>query len=668
MNLPSKPQWRGPCAVVRWDGALSWSHGLERPEQVASHGVALASALRASFEQLNLARLEVISIQSKSAVTLLMPEKEAFFVAHQWAAGAGQVAEQAASEWRQQVEQQRLVDPIGRSAEGPTADDTQAVQLEAAIETEEHELVIAEPAADLGHSAPALAASSAVTPPNALVGRTENTYAAKKMALCLCLIEGDFEVAATLSWQIATMWSEMPPAEQREIAAFRAHQEELLAGVRAVVSEDVAPGLSALTRLMNDTHLPVLIRWCAALWLVRGKLRCGDTGKIVTLAGQVHELAQHLDSVARAVSACAVAEGLVIEGQFNTALDWAGQARQVLRGGDLRTVVARTWLVEARVAASHGELESAFQHAKTAYELNPKSSVARMLMAKLAYRGRLDVDYGATLVAVDDAEVRWLRSLLIGNESLRTEEVDELLILSEQPSSSDTLQRLREYTQGTRLAVPAAELLAIRLLRLGRYAPARMMCEYLLAQLSRPERRAAISRLLSEIGTSASQLLAGDAEVAAGNEEPVTNTGVVGQYSPNDSVFSGDLGEFNLPELLEFLRVGRRSGTLICRSGSGQGALRLSRGNIVEARCSSRPHSAVEHLGNLTSRSLADEALAVLTELVRWTDGQFYFEPSKDPPVEQAEPCVDTQWVLLEVFKRMDESEPGRSAVETGRD
>src|SRR5262249_35973844 len=48
-------------------------------------------------------------------------------------------------------------------------------------------------------------------------------------------------------------------------------------------------------------------------------------------------------------------------------------------------------------------------------------------------------------------------------------------------------------------------------------------------------------------------------------------------------VFTGDLEEFCLPDLLEFLRNSHRSGLLMCTTTAGVGTIQLSRGMIISA-------------------------------------------------------------------------------------
>ena len=166
--------------------------------------------------------------------------------------------------------------------------------------------------------------------------------------------------------------------------------------------------------------------------------------------------------------------------------------------------------------------------------------------------------------------------------------------------------------------------------------------------------------------------------------------------SQSGTVFSGNLQLFALPDLLEFLRSGQRTGTLICSSSAGIGAIHLCRGRITGA-ASPRTKGLKEYLiamGVITKETLKgvdqntagehaliggilvkmgvatiaqiklalrDQVQDAVKELVSWGAGQFAFDP--ESPVEFSVNDVqidfDPQEVLLNIFKEMDESSFG---------
>jgi hypothetical protein len=161
------------------------------------------------------------------------------------------------------------------------------------------------------------------------------------------------------------------------------------------------------------------------------------------------------------------------------------------------------------------------------------------------------------------------------------------------------------------------------------------------------------------------------------------------------SVFSGQLSSFALPDLLEFLRSGKRTGLLVCSSASGLGALRFRDGWITGAAAPSSPPigellvgakkvapEALRQLSaalgpdqpdslvgeRLVAEGLADAAAVkkafeqlirlAIRELMHWTEGEFTFnrEAQAAPEAQGLSVSLDPQGLLLNFFKDMDEA------------
>ncbi len=101
--------------------------------------------------------------------------------------------------------------------------------------------------------------------------------------------------------------------------------------------------------------------------------------------------------------------------------------------------------------------------------------------------------------------------------------------------------------------------------------------------------------------------------------------------------FAGRLAQVALPELLQMLESGRKSGELVlARSDGTKAVLRLGEGNILEAE-----------LGEAR-----DEI--VVYKLVYWLDGEFTF---RSLPVEgPGHIALNTQQLLMEAMRRYDEA------------
>jgi hypothetical protein len=158
-------------------------------------------------------------------------------------------------------------------------------------------------------------------------------------------------------------------------------------------------------------------------------------------------------------------------------------------------------------------------------------------------------------------------------------------------------------------------------------------------------------------------------------------------------VFAGDLDEFGIPDLLEFLRSSQRTGLLTCTSRYGIGTVRLSRGMIVGASSPNaldlREHllsspdlaaeqrravaalpieafrednvtSAVSH--DLVARVELERAhlariQSVVREMIGWTSGRFSFDPGA-PVMPTPALGVSSQSILLRIYQERDDQTP----------
>jgi hypothetical protein len=164
---------------------------------------------------------------------------------------------------------------------------------------------------------------------------------------------------------------------------------------------------------------------------------------------------------------------------------------------------------------------------------------------------------------------------------------------------------------------------------------------------------------------------------------------------PKEPVFAGQLELFSLPDLLEFLRAGQRTGKLRLESAAGAGVVRMRRGRITAASSPNvgtlgdylvrhavingeqlRSLLADQHqsperksLGRLSidrqlataadvRRALVAQVQDAVRELKDWVAGQFTFEtePTPEPSLSDIELELDPQAVLLTIYAEEDES------------
>jgi len=101
------------------------------------------------------------------------------------------------------------------------------------------------------------------------------------------------------------------------------------------------------------------------------------------------------------------------------------------------------------------------------------------------------------------------------------------------------------------------------------------------------------------------------------------------------AAIEGSLGEVGLPDVLQLLTVGGKTGTLHLRDGDEAGALHLKDGQVVHAR---------------TADLEGEEAAYALAG---WTRGRFEFEPGAASPVTTINRSATA--ILMEAARRSDE-------------
>ena len=165
----------------------------------------------------------------------------------------------------------------------------------------------------------------------------------------------------------------------------------------------------------------------------------------------------------------------------------------------------------------------------------------------------------------------------------------------------------------------------------------------------------------------------------------------------SEMAFTGDLAQFNLIDLLEFLRLNRRTGYLRVVSSKGVGEIMLVEGRLVgatttnidrlgdvliaqgtlsqisldaaiEAQRLARDRTPLGRMlveqGRLSTAdlrtALQSQVQQTIADVLSWGDGQFAFEADETVRETVAHPDLelDTGSIMLEVLRLMDEGEP----------
>jgi len=499
----------------------------------------------------------------------------------------------------------------------------------------------------------------------------------------------------------------------------------LLEGIGSVMAGDSVEGGRILLPLAGESQANLSFRWLALLWSARAALK---SGAIPAARGHVQEAlttARQLDIEARALTQWIAAEVLAQDGDSPRSLAWLAESRSRFEKVGDRWGAGQTWLSEARVLTSAKREHEASEAARHAAELVPDSEEPLVVLARLAVI-REDLAAADGLVQplrTQAAERVRVMVKAIRDGLLASADAAELIREQDAPPSPRALRSLERIAGAAPRFVQAREALAWMLLRLGRYDEASAVFRGLLSHALAPGDRASVMLGLGCIanaqrgsGTSAAPLrtvvAAGAAPAGrAGTSEdlpplpPLSSSALLSrapQGAGPEAVFSGQLSSFALPDLLEFLRSGKRTGLLVCSSASGMGALRFRDGWIVGAASPSTPsvgevlvrarkveagtiQSIASTLGadqpdNVIGEQLVRDGLAdaatvqgafeeqigvAVRELMHWTDGEFTFnrEASAGAETSALSVALDPQGLLLNFFKDMDEASRGAASV-----
>jgi tetratricopeptide (TPR) repeat protein len=490
----------------------------------------------------------------------------------------------------------------------------------------------------------------------------------------------------------------------------------LLEGVGSVMAGDGVGGDRILRALAAPSQPNLSFRWLALHWSARAALKRGSFPTARAHVKESLDLGRQLDMEARAVSQWIAAEVLAHDRDPARALAWLAESRgRFERLGD-GWGLAHTWLAEARILAVLEREDEAAAAARRASASDPAWDEPQIFLARRALL-RDDLSLAEELLrTVCTPAADRVRVLIEAIQQGKVGRADAAEFLREHdaPPSARAIAALARIA-GTSPRFPQArEALAWMLLKVGKYADAGGLFRALLSQQLSPGDRASVMLGLGCIANArqgaepaALQTLVGASPASEGSpaERPSSSSILARAQQAasggTESVFSGRLSEFALPDLLEFLRTARRTGLLVCSTQRGMGALRFRDGRITGAASPATPGvgellvrarkvappalralvpagaAPPDHaVGELLVREGLVDAAAVMgaleqqiaitiRELVSWTEGEFAFsrEAEGDAQPELAV-SVDPQAVLLEVFKDLDEA--ARGPVETG--
>jgi tetratricopeptide (TPR) repeat protein len=500
----------------------------------------------------------------------------------------------------------------------------------------------------------------------------------------------------------------LAPAEIEQAAA------SLLDGVGRVIGGDCVRGQRRLAELI--AHRDPTFRWLARHWSGRAAEQAGDFPSALEHARHASEQADLLDAEAKAVSLWCAATARAQSGQIKEGLADLAKARTFFdRQGDTWGL-GQAWLAEARILADQGREALSTSAALQAMGINPAAEGPRLFLAR---RALLRQDLGEAervLHSGRGPEIERERRLVqqIREGAIVFDAAADFLRAREMAPGSAAVRLLLKIARGSPRFVQAREALGWMLLKLGKYTDAEAIFRGMLALEISPSERASVDLGLGCIADAAkadsapapapagappAESQSASAAAAALSSSLIQSAVARSGSGRLNTVFSGELSVFPLPDLLEFLRSGRRSGTLICSCQAGIGTLHFFDGKITGAASPGTPvigkllvlnHGVEEKAllqvvvtqqserlsqpigwllvqeglveASVVRAALQEQIVTALREMVAWHDGQFAFDSKVAP--ERARPEIDVeidpQGVLLKIFREFDEASASR--------
>jgi predicted regulator of Ras-like GTPase activity (Roadblock/LC7/MglB family) len=522
------------------------------------------------------------------------------------------------------------------------------------------------------------------------------------------LIRGHLSRAAALQQAILGLGPSggaSPGSEPLSSAELGVAMQRLLAGIGHILAGDPVGCTRSLAPLAVEGQSNLSIRWLAHYWSARAALQSGGAEAARDHVRDTLALSRQLDVEARGISQLLAAELLSRGGDVAKALSWLAEARGRFERVSDSWGMGQTWLAEARILAGRDEA-ACVAAAERARDADPAWDEPLVFLAGRAVMAGDHARARAALGDLHSPAADRLRKLLeaIGEQRISSADAGDFLRVHLAPPTVQNLRAMERIANASPRFLQAREALGWLLVKLGRYAAAREIFEWLLTQPLEPGERSLVGLGLNS--TTAAMAAAGAPATPAPGTDPGTPTpsdsallpqGARTGFSGLDAMFSGRLSVFSLPDLVEFLRSAGRSGLLVCSSQGGTGALRFRQGRITGAtspasasigallvRTGAISTEALAAAGPAREGTLLDAGLAdrlvelgaveleaaraaglrqiehVLRELVDWNDGEFAFTREDEAEgAGEASIEVDAQQLLLDLFRERDESSRG---------
>lgn len=688
--------------ISNYEGVALIHEGASSPDDIAATSVVIAQKISHLGELVSLGAFASIVLQGEDT-TVLVPREDQIACATVLGKTDGQKlislldAESWLSSTTQPTSNTPLAKPISRQPLPATRKTTDAVKSVPAK-------IITAKQVPIRHTIPA-------------------TPAARTMKqIRLSLFSGDLFEAKSLCPQIAEFHFYSDSTRE---SIFVGHAKQLceligkllknVPNTMAAMDEFVAKSEHKENSLDNSLH------WAALIWQIRLLLCCGKVKKAIECARSAYHLAHEFDSASRVATRCVIANVYMMSGEkLDEALKVVKSSRSIALRSRSDLMVGAMALVEAQVLAMQRKYFQSSDAAKRALVQLPDSPYPKIMMARSAILRKQYVQarqlYEEILLANStqpDALTDLQILAAVESKAIDLEDVSIYFEHKELTPTSKRVSALKAVLKRQPDFVPLRNLLVWRLNGIGDVKSAQFiyqsdtsdehLCRFKPNVVIGYASSAVIAAGYCEVGAYLGALNPADAITTSSlSEFPIPRLSLPSEdilqlveSDMTENIFSGELKAFSMPDLLEFLRNGQRTGSLLCSSVHGVGAIELEDGFISSAVVPDVDNigSLLLASGKVTKRELIEAVEAqekdisgmkigaILVErgivdaqsikdaiieqtfsavrvMLGWENGRFVFTPNNSSRAFRSglKIRVDSQYLLMELFRQLDEA------------
>lgn len=508
----------------------------------------------------------------------------------------------------------------------------------------------------------------------------------------------------------------------------------LCQGIERLLGNCMDASQKIVSLLDKEKNLNKTIHWAALVWHCRCDIAQGNLDAAQKKARAAYQISSDFEIASQVASCCLVADVHMMANMLDAALKVIKTGRNIARRSKQNILISALELTEAQVFAMKMKYYQSSAAAKRAMDKFPNSPYPKILLARLAilkkkyvlarqlYEGILETNPAQPDALLDQTI---LDSLI--SDKIHYDTVEIYFRIKELAPTRSRIQELDETLARIPEFGALRQLLIWRHIGKGDTTTCRLLhqpfVDYGVLNADQNALPTAEFKPGIVIGYGATAMICAPykkidthmEEIAAYKDDvvhlppPVPVPEVLDirlslstedilklvESDSSDNIFSGDLSVFAMPDLLEFLRNGKRTGSLVCSTENGVGAIELQDGFICSAIVPN-----VDNIGTLlvakgkitkerltvavdaqekdisgtrigailvetglveevsVKEAIIEQTFSAIRIMLNWPKGRFVFTPACPDEFNnrRIDIKLNTQFVLMELYKKMDEA------------